>query len=276
MRKKLKKIGEILIENNLITEDVLREALRYQEKYGGGITQYLVAYGYVREEDLAKCVSAQFGFPYLPIRVYNVPDEIVQLLPVKLAQKYCLMPIDKVKNILTVVMSNPLDEKAIKEIETVSGCRVQPFVGIFSDIIKAIEYYYGIVIDNDALKKKKVAPLFIDTESYKGLERRESIRLKTNIEVHFPIQKMYRESKTKDISPSGLLFESENMLPIGSFVILQINLPQEFSPQPIAAVVEVARVKPLKNRKFDIGVKILKIPNEDIKKLLDYGQLSSS
>lgn len=271
MAGKSKRIGEILIENNLITKQALDMALEHQKKYGGNITQYLIAYDFIKEEDLAKCISIQFGYPYLPLRTYDIPKEIIKLIPANIAEKYWLIPVDRIGNILTVVMADPLDDKAIEEVEKITSCAVQPFVGILSDIVKAIEHYYEIYIDNAELKKgKSKAPLFISTKEYAGFEHRKSIRIKADIMVHFPVQDTYKKSETKNVSMHGFLFESANALPIGSYIIMEIDLPEGFNPYPIAAVVQVVRVVPLSNKRFDIGVKMVNIPKEDADKIIRY------
>jgi len=274
MLGKKRKIGEILIENNFITKEMLNEALEYQKKFGSNVTQYLIAYGYVTEEEMAKCITDQFGYPYLPLRAYDIPEQILKLVPSDTAEKYWLIPVDKIGDIITVVMSDPFDEEAIKEVEKVTGCKVQPFVGILSDIVKAIEQHYDICIEDvNLIRDSKAAPLFISTETYKGLERRKSIRLKANITVHFPAQNLYRKAETKDISRHGFLFESNNILPTGSYLVLEINLPEEFSPRPIAAVVQVLRVTPLENKRFDIAVKTINLAKEDADKIIKHAMM---
>jgi len=270
MKPKTKKIGEILLENGYITKDILAEAIGYQSKFGVGLTQYLIAYGYINEEELARSISEQFHFPYLPLRVYNIPEQIISLVPVDIAEKYWLIPIDKVENILTLVMSNPLDEEAIKAVEKTTRCKAQPFIGILSDIIKAIEKYYHVVIEDKKIKEGKTAPLFIDVVGYKGFERRRSIRIKARIDIHFPAQNTYQKTEIKDVSAKGFLFESGKALPMGAYVALEINLPEEFSLIPIAAVVQVARIVRLANGKFDIGARLLKIPKEDMQTIIAY------
>ena len=271
MQGKKRKIGEILIDNNFITREILSEALEYQKKFGSNVTQYLIAYGYVTEEEVAKCITLQFGYPYLPLRAYDIPKQILKLVPSDTAEKYWLIPVDKIGSIITVVMADPFDEEAIKEVEKITKCKVQPFVGILSDIIKAIERHYNIYIEDISLiSDSKAVPLFISTKTYKGLEHRKSIRLKANITVHFPAQNLYRESKTKDVSRHGFLFESNNILPVGSYVVLEINLPEEFSPYPIAAVVQVIRVTPLANKKFDIAVKTINLARDDADRIIKY------
>ena len=175
-------------------------------------------------------------------------------------------------DILTVVMSDPLDTEAIEEVEKVSGCKVQPFVGILSDIVKAIEDYYNVIIEDESLKSKKFTPLFIHTRAYKGMERRRSVRINVELDIHFAVQDTYKKSVTKNLSLNGFLFESDSILPIGSYVILQINLSKKYHPYPIGAVVQVIRVTPLVNNKFDIGVKLIKIPKDDAKAIIAYAR----
>jgi hypothetical protein len=263
-----KKIGEILIENGLVSKAILDDALLYQAKFGGSVTQYLIAHEYIKEEDLAKCISTQFGYPYLPLRAYDIPEYIVRLIPADIAQKYLLMPVDKIENIITLVMSNPFDEEGISEIEKITGCKVQPFVSIISDIVKAIEKYYGIHVKYvQPTKGKSKAPLFIVNNDYVGAERRKSVRIKAGIEIHFPLQDTYKKTKTKDVSGHGFLFESSNILPVGSYLTIEVNLPKGLNAYPPVGVVQVVRAVPLDNGKFDIGVKLIEMAKESIDKI---------
>ena len=266
-----RKIGEILIANGLITRKTLDEALAYQKSYGGNVTQYLIGRGHLKEEDLAKCVSIQFGYPYLPLRAYDIPDIIVRLVPAEIVKKYWLIPVDKMQNILTLVMADPFDEEALDEVEKATGCKVQPFVGILSDILKAIEKYYGITAGYEDLKKpKEEAPLSVSDGKYSGAERRRSVRIKAKIDVHFPLQNEYKKAETKDVSEHGFLFESPNILPVGSVIVMDIDLPKDISPYPIPVIVKVVRAVALPNKRFDIGVETVKIAKDDLEKVIKY------
>ncbi|MFA5146190.1 MAG: PilZ domain-containing protein [Candidatus Omnitrophota bacterium] len=269
-RIKSKKLSEILIENKLITPAILEDAVEHQRKFGGNITQYLISYNYVSEEDIVKSVSNQLGVPYLPLQFYKIPKGVIKMVPVDIALKHWLMPVDMIKNIITVVMLDPLDDEAIKEVEKVTGCDVQAFVGRISDIVRAIEQYYDIFVDDRKLKAPAEVPFFIDTKIPKGFDLRRSIRIKARIDVHFPFQELYKKSTTKNISRHGFLFESDSILPVGSYIILEIDIPQEFSASPLAAVVQVVRISPLGNNRFDIGVSLIKMAREDIDTLIRY------
>ncbi|MDP2922257.1 MAG: PilZ domain-containing protein [Candidatus Omnitrophota bacterium] len=263
MKQKKKKIGQILLERGFITRDMLNEALRCQSVSGGAITEYLFNAKYIQEEDLAKCITDQLGFPYLSLETYDIPEEIIKLIPVDIAAKYLLIPIDKMENVITVVMVDPLDVDVIEHAERLTGCRIQPFVGIISDIRRALKRYYNVAMEDKIFERKGPTPISITADKYNSFERRRSVRLKAKIDVHFPVQDYYKNSKTKDISLHGLLFVSEKALPVNSYVTIQIDLSKEISPIPIAVVARIARVMPLSENKFDIGAEIIKIREED-------------
>ena len=137
-----KQLGELLIERGVITKKQLEYALNVQKEKGGLIGQVLVKLGYATEEVIAQALTAQYGFPYLPLDNYEIDPEVVKIVPENVASQYCLVPIDKIGSNLTIAMSNPLNSLAIEDIELVSGLCVQIFVSTATDIKKAIEKYY--------------------------------------------------------------------------------------------------------------------------------------
>ncbi|NQT95321.1 MAG: hypothetical protein HQ572_02620, partial [Candidatus Omnitrophica bacterium] len=119
MREKRERIGEILIRNKYINKDMLDEALAYQRMSGCNITDYLLTHGYLNENDLAKCIAEQFRTPYLSLKSYKIPSDIIQTIPVETAEKYWLIPIEKIENSIILVMVNPLNARAIEEVEKI-------------------------------------------------------------------------------------------------------------------------------------------------------------
>ncbi len=138
-----KQLGELLIERKIIASEHLQKALDYQKVNGGLVGEILVQLGFAKEEDIAQVLTAQYGFPYLPLASYEIDVEVAKLVPVQVARQYCLIPIDKIGNNLTVAMSNPLNTQAIEDVEMISKCVVQAFVSTTSDIRKAIERCYA-------------------------------------------------------------------------------------------------------------------------------------
>ena len=103
----------------------------------------LVKIGYASEEDIVNCIMVQYGFPYLPLENYAIDRQVLKLIPKEVALKYRIMPVDKIGNILTVAMANPLDIKVVEELENISGSNIEIFISTHQEIINAIEYNYG-------------------------------------------------------------------------------------------------------------------------------------
>ncbi|MBM3255442.1 MAG: hypothetical protein FJZ08_04000 [Candidatus Omnitrophica bacterium] len=137
-----KQLGELLIERGIIDKLQLEEALSRQQDKGGLIGEIMVELGFVKEEDIAQTLTAQYGFPYLPLGNYEVNQEVAHIIPSRVARQYLIIPIDKIGNNLTLAMSNPLNVQAIEDVELISGCNVQAFVSTSSDIKLAIDKYY--------------------------------------------------------------------------------------------------------------------------------------
>jgi len=140
--KKEKLIGEILVEREIITPHQLKKALEVQQKEGGLIGEIIVRLGFATEEEIAQCLSFQYGFPYLPLENYEISEEVIKLVPVHVCQHYCLIPLDKIGNTLTVAICDPLNKEAIEDLEELTSLNIQVFVSTSSDIRKAIEKYY--------------------------------------------------------------------------------------------------------------------------------------
>ena len=143
LKKIVKKLlGELLIERQIITPEQLEQAILIQKQKGGLIGEILVENGFAKEEDIAQTLTAQYGFPYLPLENYEIDTEIIKLIPHELANRYVVVPVDKLGNSLSISMSNPLDSEAIEKVEAHTGSKIQIFVSTSSDIRRAINKYY--------------------------------------------------------------------------------------------------------------------------------------
>ncbi len=138
-----KQLGELLLERGIITEAQLTKSLKLQEEKGGLIGQIFVMLGFAKEEEIAQALTVQYGFPYLPLDCYEINAEAIKLIPENVAKQYNLIAIDKIGDLLTIAMSNPLNVQAVEDIETVTKCKVQVFVSTMTDVNNAIKKYYA-------------------------------------------------------------------------------------------------------------------------------------
>ena len=138
-----KPLGELLVARGIINRKQLDEVVKVQREKGGLIGEIIVSLGYTKEEEIAYALSLQYGFPYLPLQNYDIPRELLEAIPEQVANQYCLIPIDKIGNTLTVAMANPLNPQAIDDIEYLTKCEAQIFVATTSDIRDAIRKCYS-------------------------------------------------------------------------------------------------------------------------------------
>ena len=125
-----------------LTADEWQKTLDHQMIRGGHIAEILVELGLFQEEDITQELTTRYGFPYLPLSNYEIDKETISLIPYKVAHEYCLIPIDRINNILSIVMANPLNLRAIKIVETITESTIHTFVAPASDIKKTIKKYY--------------------------------------------------------------------------------------------------------------------------------------
>ncbi len=138
-----KQLGELLIERGVITKGQLEKSLQVQKEKGGLLGQVLVVLGFTKEEDIAQALTVQYGFPYLPLQSYELNRDIVKVMPENVARQYCMIAVDRIGDTLTIAMSNPLNMKAIEDIELLTKCKIQIFVSTLTDVNNAIEKFYG-------------------------------------------------------------------------------------------------------------------------------------
>ncbi|RKY42959.1 MAG: hypothetical protein DRP85_01130 [Candidatus Makaraimicrobium thalassicum] len=137
-----KKLGEILIESNVISTEQLQQALDFQKQEGGLLGEILVRLGYANERDIVQALTVQCGFPYLPLENYELKKEIVEIVPENVARQYSVVPLDVMGDILTVAMSNPLNEKAIEDVEMITKKKVQVFISTVTSVSEALNKLY--------------------------------------------------------------------------------------------------------------------------------------
>ncbi|HEA47060.1 MAG TPA: type II secretion system protein GspE [bacterium] len=139
-----KKLGEILVEKEVITSDQLTQALAEQRRTGERLGRVLVNLGFITERELIKFLGAQMDIPPVNLDNYLIDPQTIDLVPQSLAKRYVLIPVFKSEDTLTVAMADPLNVFAIDDLQARAKCKIVPAVASEADILKAIDQYYGI------------------------------------------------------------------------------------------------------------------------------------
>ncbi len=138
-----KKLGQLLISENVITEIQLKKALDMQKTAGGRLGTNLVKLGYLTEEKLVTFLSVQFGVPAINLQEHPVDPNVTKLIPAEMAKKYMIIPISRVGATITIAMTDPSNVFAIDDVKFMTGYNVAVAVSSESSITSAISQAYG-------------------------------------------------------------------------------------------------------------------------------------
>ena len=137
------KLGEILVRENLISPQHLREALDYQREHGGRLGFNLVKLGLVSDDMITAVLSRQYGIPSVNLELFQIDPQVLNLIPQEVAQKYSVLPLSRVGASLTLAMVDPTNVFAMDDVKFMTGLNVEPVVVAEASIQHAISRYYG-------------------------------------------------------------------------------------------------------------------------------------
>ena len=137
-----KRIGEKLVDAHLVSKEQVARALAHQKEKGGKLVENLIQLGYLDIKTFVRFLANTPGVASIDLSKYTIPAEIIDLVPMDLAVKHEIFPIDKMGKLLTLGMACPLDVSAIQEIEARTGLRVKALLCSAEDIRRAIRRYY--------------------------------------------------------------------------------------------------------------------------------------
>lgn len=138
-------IGEILVERGLITRLDLGRALDYQKTVPGiFLGEILIRLGILTEIDIVTALVLQCNLPYITVSKYTVTAEVARLIPAEMARRDRVVPLDRIGNVLSLVMTGPLQEALRGEVERVTGCRIALFITTPTEIDNALERLYPL------------------------------------------------------------------------------------------------------------------------------------
>jgi type IV pilus assembly protein PilB len=161
------KLGEILVRENLLSPQQLREALDYQREHGGRLGYNLVKLGLVSDDMITAVLSRQYGVPSVNLELFDVEDTVIRLIPQDVAQKYSVLPLSRVGATLTLAMVDPTNVFAMDDIKFMTGLNIEPVVVSEASVHEAIAKYYDISREIE-LAAVGVGDVMVDGLSAKG------------------------------------------------------------------------------------------------------------
>jgi type IV pilus assembly protein PilB len=139
-----KKIGDLLVEKQYITQSALETALAEQASTGKRLGQILVERGDITEDQLIDTISERLGIPQVSLNSMVLAPNVIQKVSAETARRYTVIPIFLIGNTLTLAMADPLNIIAIDEIKYQTGCDIKRAVSKSTEIRQAIDQYYSV------------------------------------------------------------------------------------------------------------------------------------
>jgi type II secretion system protein E len=137
-------VGQMLIEEGVITSEQLDTGLKEQKKTGDFICTTLVKLGFASEEKVFKVLSRRLNIPYVKLKNVEIEPLIIQKVPAKFSSHYKIIPVEFKDNCLTIAMADPLDIRTLDDIRLILGLEVKGVLASEVEVIEAINKYYGV------------------------------------------------------------------------------------------------------------------------------------
>jgi type IV pilus assembly protein PilB len=158
MESRPARLGELLVESQIITRAQLEEILELQQRDGRRLGTLLVEAGVVTETQVTQILSQQLSVPWVSLYHIDFSRQLLNLVSQEIAEKYCLVPIfvRRVRGLgetLYVAMDDPSDDRAQREVTQYSGLPVRAMIAPPTDIRSAIRVYYGTGTDISSLSE---------------------------------------------------------------------------------------------------------------------------
>ncbi|WP_448060691.1 GspE/PulE family protein [Cellulomonas hominis] len=137
----MKQLGEILLDEGLVTEAQLMSALDEQLARGQSLGRTLVEIGVLSEGQLVAALARQVGMDFVDLDDYPVDRTAVSLVPAALCRRYTVLPVGFREGALVLATADPGNVVAVDDVRTVSGMQVVPIVATYDNLSRAIDRF---------------------------------------------------------------------------------------------------------------------------------------
>ncbi|MBO4484268.1 MAG: Flp pilus assembly complex ATPase component TadA [Lachnospiraceae bacterium] len=147
MYRKKKRLGDMLVSENVVTPEQIEQAMEARKTNGGKkLGETLVELGFTSEESITKALTRQLGVEMVSTATMQIPEDIVALVNPNILRKYMVMPFGYAANnmnVLRVAMADPMDMVAIDDLSMVTHLEIEPYIATSHDIMISIDKYFG-------------------------------------------------------------------------------------------------------------------------------------
>ncbi len=187
------RLGELLVEEGLLTPEQLHAALAIQQRQRSRhLGQILVEQGWVTQEAVALCLARKLGIPTVRLAGFEMPSHLLSLVPADLAVQYNLVPLGEVGGKLVVAMDNPFNREAVEALRFSTRMPVEVVMAASRDIQHLLQRFYSKLEEDEAMEALQLDPV--------GTPEPESIHLMEQEAQRKPIVRLLNAILVQGIS----------------------------------------------------------------------------
>jgi type IV pilus assembly protein PilB len=134
-----RRLGQLLLEDGLVTAAQVEQAVARQRASGERLGSVLVRLGFLTEDQLVIALSRQYGLPAVAPSRLDVDPEVLRLVPLPIARKYQVLPVERAGETLSLAMADPTDVNALDDVAFLTNLKVRPLVAAPRLIRQAVE-----------------------------------------------------------------------------------------------------------------------------------------
>jgi MSHA biogenesis protein MshE len=136
------RLGEILVQQKLLSEEQLKGALAAQKKSGSRLGRVVIEMGYASEEQISQALARQLSVPYIDLKHFNLKREVALKLAETQARRYRALVLEDAGDHYQVAMADPTDLMAYDGIATALKRNIELAVVTESDLLRVIDRTY--------------------------------------------------------------------------------------------------------------------------------------
>ncbi|MDU2239121.1 MAG: ATPase, T2SS/T4P/T4SS family [Paenibacillus sp.] len=243
-----KRLGELLLESGIITEQQLQTALEEQQRTKKKLGDVLLAQGVLTEHQLIEVLEFQLGIPHVTLSSFQIDAKLSQVIPEQMARRYQVLPIRVDGRKLMVAMADPLDLFVIDDLRMSTGFTIEPAIISRGELQRGIARLYGLQDSmNEMIKDLGTGAAQIDVEDSVILGEdspvvrlvqqmiEQAVRLgasdihvdpmETQLAIRYRIDGQLRNERTVPKSMQGVIIARLKIL--GNLNIAERRLPQD-------------------------------------------------
>lgn len=154
------RLGEILIEEKLVSREQLNEALiRQRHSKGKHLGQILIEMELVTQQEVNAALARKLGIPFVNLQGFDLPAHMLSRVPADLAIQYNVVPLGEMNGKLIVAMENPLDQTVVNALRFNTNANIEAVMAPGKDIRHLLQKFYSKLEESEAIEDLQLDPV---------------------------------------------------------------------------------------------------------------------